>query len=674
VQRSWIFVFWGLFFSMFVAGGCSDDDSGGARCGDGVVNPELGEECDGRALGGRTCEDVDPTSLGGVLKCHPVGSADECTFDLSQCAFPECGNGTVEAGEECDGYDLQGASCQSLGHDAGQLLCTGPESANPCTLDESECLDSPYCGDGNVDVAQGEVCDGGDMNGETCESLGFLGGTLRCDLQCQYDTSQCDQPVCGNDTREATEVCDGSDLADEDCISRGYLEGTLACGNDCLSFDESGCSGHPVCGDGVIEGNEVCDGTNLAGQTCVSRGYLEGDLACGGNCVSFDEAGCSGTNNCVPDHQLGTLQQSVAQQVTGDFAQATDDNALSCGSMMQPDVTVQFTLPQGGEVEVQYDFGMMAMSSTLAMFSAASANCDDLELECTPGETGPGPHTHVFTGLAAGTYYLIFESLSIMGGTYTVDLTFEVGEDCSNGIDDNGNGLTDCEDGIYCCSEAVCQNDPGYCLEDGAGCTTDASCAGGFCLDEPTSGFPGGMCTRDCSAANVCSTDFECIIFNDASQTEQTVCLPLCAGGSSNECGSGFVCVDLGNQIFTCFPDCVQGSDCPDTGQCNLYSGFCGATGALEPDGGPCTANADCESGLCMTEADFGAPGGYCISTCSLDSPFCPDSNVCIDYFGTAADDGYCFTACPNGNECRTNYTCGANTHNPPPNDAICDW
>jgi hypothetical protein len=47
-----------------------------------------------------------------------------------------------------------------------------------------------------------------------------------------------------------------------------------------------------VCGDGVVEGSEQCDGGNLAGQTCEGLGYFSGDLACDGSCV-FDTSGCT---------------------------------------------------------------------------------------------------------------------------------------------------------------------------------------------------------------------------------------------------------------------------------------------------------------------------------------------------------------------------------------------
>jgi hypothetical protein len=45
------------------------------------------------------------------------------------------------------------------------------------------------CGNGQVDP--GEDCEGGNLNGRTCMSLGFDSGTLACSSGCSYDTSGC---------------------------------------------------------------------------------------------------------------------------------------------------------------------------------------------------------------------------------------------------------------------------------------------------------------------------------------------------------------------------------------------------------------------------------------------------------------------------------------------------
>lgn len=50
--------------------------------------------------------------------------------------------------------------------------------------------DSGGCGDGAI--SPGEQCDGADLQGFTCMSLGLNGGTLACDpVMCTFDTSMC---------------------------------------------------------------------------------------------------------------------------------------------------------------------------------------------------------------------------------------------------------------------------------------------------------------------------------------------------------------------------------------------------------------------------------------------------------------------------------------------------
>ncbi len=50
--------------------------------------------------------------------------------------------------------------------------------------------------------------------------------------------------TCGNNVKEGTEVCDGTDLASQTCISRGFTGGTLACSSGCASFNTSGCTSY----------------------------------------------------------------------------------------------------------------------------------------------------------------------------------------------------------------------------------------------------------------------------------------------------------------------------------------------------------------------------------------------------------------------------------------------
>ena len=94
-----------------------------------------------------------------------------------------CGDGSVGGDESCDGADLAGADCTTLGFASGTLGCTAG-----CGLDVSACAASD-CGNGVVDA--GEDCDLGDLNSGTCTSEGQYGDGLACGVGCVYDTSAC---------------------------------------------------------------------------------------------------------------------------------------------------------------------------------------------------------------------------------------------------------------------------------------------------------------------------------------------------------------------------------------------------------------------------------------------------------------------------------------------------
>ncbi len=79
---------------------------------------------------------------------------------------------------------------------------------------------------------------------------------------------------------------DGSTRA---CTTTGGYTGTQMC----TSGSWGSCTTTLSCGDGIINGPEVCDGTALGGQTCTSQGFGGGTLACQSNCLAFNTAGCT---------------------------------------------------------------------------------------------------------------------------------------------------------------------------------------------------------------------------------------------------------------------------------------------------------------------------------------------------------------------------------------------
>lgn len=158
--------------------GSSDSGVGPDTCGNGAV--DFAEQCDGADLFGFSCEAL---GLGeGELSC-----SDVCLFDTSDCvgALPDCGDGLVQPGEQCDQANLQGLNCEALGLGDGVLACS-----LDCTFDTSGCGTGSSCGDGVV--SPGEQCDGLDLQGFTCAALGLGGGDLGCVAGlCVFDTSGC---------------------------------------------------------------------------------------------------------------------------------------------------------------------------------------------------------------------------------------------------------------------------------------------------------------------------------------------------------------------------------------------------------------------------------------------------------------------------------------------------
>lgn len=77
-----------------------------------------------------------------------------------------------------------------------------------------------------------------------------------------------DGPVCGNGVLEAGEVCDGADLGGETCVSQGFSGGTLTCNNTCSAFVTTACF---TCRNGKTLG-----AWNL--PTSTTRGKVSGTL------------------------------------------------------------------------------------------------------------------------------------------------------------------------------------------------------------------------------------------------------------------------------------------------------------------------------------------------------------------------------------------------------------
>jgi|GEM_PF-919563 len=269
-------------------------------CGNNSKN--VGEICDGSDVNSQTCTSYLGASYTGSLSCNNTCSS----FVTSACqnTSATCGNNVKESGEICDGNALNGQTCASqlsVGY-YGTLSC----NAGCSDFNTSLCLHDGVAVCGNNIKEVGEVCDGTGLNNQTCET--YLGanytGDLLCNAGCSsFVTSSCTPPspppsaTCGNGTKEVGEVCDGAALNGKSCetqLGAGYT-GTLSCNVGCSDFNTSLCTySGPVCGNGVKQPGEVCDGADLSGQSCASQlgiGY-KGTLTCNGGCYNFVTSAC----------------------------------------------------------------------------------------------------------------------------------------------------------------------------------------------------------------------------------------------------------------------------------------------------------------------------------------------------------------------------------------------
>lgn len=119
-----------------------------AACGDKLVIPALGEECD----------DGNVASGDGCSATCMFEAGFSCGGQPTVCSS-RCGDGTLTPVEKCDDGNFEnGDGCSSVCKIESRYVCTGTPSV--CEL-------TPYCGDGIKALA--EACDDGNgLPGDGC--------------------------------------------------------------------------------------------------------------------------------------------------------------------------------------------------------------------------------------------------------------------------------------------------------------------------------------------------------------------------------------------------------------------------------------------------------------------------------------------------------------------------
>lgn len=504
---------------------CAGPDPGQLPCGDGTAAEA--EICDGADRRGESC--ATQGFSGGELGC--LATCDG--FDTSACHL--CGNGIMEEPELCDGEDVREATCATAGLVSGTLACSA-------TCDAFEVSACTRCADEVVDV--GEECDGTALGANTCESRGYTAGTLACMQDCRFDVTACTGsrhldccvengdvpgcldagiaqcvcqvdatcctggwdalcagmvdglgcgscvPECGNGRADRGEICDADDTRGTSCRDLGYQGGNLRCDASCGELDLSGCNGDPpVCGNGVIEGREICDGAAAMGLSCTDLGFASGTLGCDEGCGAADTSGCvrQPVTSCGDGfvNGVGELCDQGRYAVGGpscsDFALGT--GAVTCSPECVPDLSACSAGSDLCAALTWYNDGACQPCHLLG-----GVRDDDCDLACAlDGSCGEAFIAGVWSCGAAG---LRDPECGVCGDG------FRTGAEL---CDDDAPPAT-------CAEAGYTGGDPGACsaacLPDFSACTMVGSCC------EATAGVPG--CADDGVEQCVCAGDEFC--------------------------------------------------------------------------------------------------------------------------------------------------------------------
>ncbi|MEM7157340.1 MAG: hypothetical protein AAF799_31125 [Myxococcota bacterium] len=270
-------------------------------------------------------DDSSPSTTGlttATTGIGPLTSDDGNTTDPATAQTDESGVDEGSAGESTAAADG--------GSSTGATGSTGGSTGAGSTGEVSVC--------GNNVIEGNEVCDLAQLNGETCQSLGHEGGQLGCLLTCEdYNLLGCF--ICGNGTLDLAEECEGGVPEDVDCFTLGFEGGTVTCGDDCF-YDTTACA---LCGDGITQDPESCDGLDLAGNDCASLGLTGGTLSCTPSCTyDFSECDIPGVPFGSDVGYNGfalSLPMTLCDDIsaTGTNAGLTDDDAAT--------VPMGFTFP-----------------------------------------------------------------------------------------------------------------------------------------------------------------------------------------------------------------------------------------------------------------------------------------------------------------------------------------
>lgn len=341
-------------------------------CGDGQLG--AGEVCDGEQLGDPQCTDLDAAYIGGTLAC----AADCGSYDVSGCEQDP--DAALVVLNEVSAKGASDGPYADLG-DAIELYNAGGAAAQ---LDGWKLSDDP-----TFPVEKTYVF----PPGTSLAAGAFLV------LVTYDDVAMTGQfPFGISTTKEETlTLASASDMTVDQLIVQGtdaavsycrLPDGTGAWQTCDLTLGGPNVTASQTCGDGVVDGTEVCDGAELGAATCQSLGFTGGTLACSGTC-QFDVSMCD-SGSMVAINELESTDDKIelynadAGEIDISGWILTDDTV---DANYDPDADLEkLTFPQGsmlaadeflvvakGMLAGQHPFGLGATGDTVTLLDASAA-------------------------------------------------------------------------------------------------------------------------------------------------------------------------------------------------------------------------------------------------------------------------------------------------------------
>ncbi|MEO0460186.1 MAG: DUF4215 domain-containing protein [Myxococcota bacterium] len=691
--------------------GC--DDGTGSPAGTGSGSTQCSVSC--LLTNGQACNSTAPGVTGSSSCASGICDANESPDTCE--AADQCGNGVVEGIEACDDGNLSsGDGCNDSCLRENGSSCTGSAQCASGACSGGSCVSLNVCGNGILEV--GEGCDDGNNtdldgctatcsleNGQACNTLspGSTGGASCASGVCDAteSTPTCEPAnVCGNgaaetgeecDTGQASATCDAnctlaecgdgeiSPLAGEDCDDSNGSGGD-GCSASCVTESGYDCTGEPsscveVCGNGVVTPSEGCDdGDTDSGDGCDATCRVEDGSACNNGA-----SGLTGSSSCAsglcdtsedPDtcEPANTCGNSVLESGEG-----CDDGNTAAGDGCSATCTIE----DGGacNTDSSGNTGATSCASGLCDTSEDPDTCEPVNTcgnnveetgeACDDGNTAAGDGCNASCAIEDGGACTANDDCAsglcspLSGGTCVA------ADACGNGVLESGEG---CDDGNTTagdgCSVTCGIEDGGSCNADGAGATGAASCASGICdtSEDPDTCEPANTCGNGVLESGEGCDDGNIAAGDGCSATCEIEDGGACNADSSGEvgaasCASG-IC-DTSEDPDTCEPADTCGNSVVESGEgCddgNTTAGDgCSATCGIE-DGGACSDDSDCDSGLCSPLS-----GGTCVTPDECGNGVLESGEGCDDGTGSPAGSGtgsaQCSTSCTlnDGQTCNT--------------------